>query len=43
VPTYYITAIPPLEIKQQVKETGAEGYFLKPFNMGDFDMLFDYL
>ncbi|KKN57390.1 hypothetical protein LCGC14_0562620 [marine sediment metagenome] len=40
---YYITAVPPLEVKQHVKETGAEGYFLKPFNMGDFNILFDYL
>ncbi len=40
---YYITAVTPLEVKEHVKETGADGYFLKPFKMGEFDVLFSYL
>jgi len=43
VSIYYITAVTPLEVKEHVKETGADGYFLKPFKMGDFDVLFSYL
>ena len=43
VSVYYITAVPPQEVKEQVKETGADGYFLKPFKMGDFEVLFSYL
>ncbi|HEA71205.1 hypothetical protein LCGC14_0492060 [marine sediment metagenome] len=43
VSIYYITAVPPLEVKEQIKETGADGYFLKPFKIKDFDVLFSYL
>jgi len=40
---YYITAVPPIEVKKKVKETGAEGFFLKPFKIGEFSKLFEYL
>lgn len=40
---YYITAVPLAEVKEKVKVTGAEGYFLKPFKMADFKILFKYL
>lgn len=43
VPVFYITAIPESEVSKKLKETGAEGYFLKPFNMKEFNTLFDYL
>ncbi len=39
VPVYYITAVPETEVSEKTKETGASGYFLKPFNMSDFNTL----
>jgi len=43
IPVYYITAIPENEVIKIVKETRADGYFLKPFNFREFDILFKYL
>jgi CheY-like chemotaxis protein len=43
IPIYYITAVPPSEVKEKVKITRAEGYFLKPFKMTDFIELFKIL
>lgn len=40
---YYITAIPGNEVEEIMNETMAEGYFLKPFNIPEFDILFSYL
>ncbi len=34
---YYITAVPEIEIVPKIKETKADGYFLKPFNMMEFN------
>ena len=42
-PIFYITAIPESEVSEKLKETGAEGYLLKPFNFPDFKILFDFL
>jgi len=39
VPIYYITAVSPNEVKKNMKETGADGYFLKPFKLTDFEVL----
>lgn len=39
IPVYYITAVPETEVSERAKETGASGYFLKPFNMSDFNTL----
>ena len=40
---YYISAVPESEIKLKMKETMADGYFLKPFNLPEFEELFEYL
>jgi len=43
IPVFYITAIPESEVVEKLKETGADGFFLKPFNFSQFEILFDYL
>ncbi len=43
IPIYYITAVPESEVKKNLKNTGAEGYFLKPFDMTQFNVLLKYL
>ncbi|MCK4383532.1 MAG: response regulator [Candidatus Lokiarchaeota archaeon] len=43
IPVFYITAIPESEIVEKLEETGANGFFLKPFNFSQFEILFDYL
>ena len=43
IPIYYITAVPESEVRESLKKTGAEGYFLKPFNMSEFNLLLEYL
>ena len=40
---FYITAVPENEVKSRIKETIADGYFLKPFNFSEFEKLFNYL
>ena len=43
IPLFYITAVPEGEVSEKVKETGANGYFLKPFDITSFTKLFEYL
>lgn len=43
IPIYYVTAVPEVEVAKELKETGAEGYFLKPFDFREFEILFKYL
>ena len=43
IPVYYITAVPETEVHNKMSETKADGYFLKPFNISDFNILLDYL
>lgn len=43
IPVFYITAIPGYEVKKKIKQTEANGYFLKPFNFSEFEVLFKYL
>ncbi len=43
IPIYYITAVTQAEVEEKTKETGAEGYFLKPFIFANFMVLFDHL
>jgi CheY-like chemotaxis protein len=43
IPIFYITAVTEPEVSQKLKETGAEGYFTKPFDLTEFIVLFDYL
>jgi PleD family two-component response regulator len=43
IPVFYVTAIPDTEVSKKTRETGAEGYILKPFDLSEFDMLEKYL
>jgi CheY-like chemotaxis protein len=43
IPIFYITAVSASEVQNKLKETGANGYFLKPFDFTKFPILFDYL
>jgi CheY-like chemotaxis protein len=43
IPIFYISAIPESEVNKKIKETGADGFFCKPFNFSDLKILFDYL
>ena len=40
---FLITAVPANEVKAKLKESMADGYFLKPFNFLEFEQLFEYL
>ncbi len=40
---YYLTAIPDTEVKKKMKETQADGYILKPFDLKDLEFLLEYL
>ncbi len=42
-PIYYVTAVPEVEVAKKFKETGAEGYFIKPFNFREFEIIFKYI
>lgn len=42
-PVFYITAVPDEEVEGKLKDTGAEGYFSKPFDMNNFNKLLEYL
>jgi len=39
IPVYFITALPMDQVESKLEETGASGYFLKPFNFAEFDEL----
>ncbi len=43
IPVFFITAVAGSEVRQKLEETGADGYFLKPFDFTEFNILFDYL
>jgi len=43
IPVFFLTAIPSIEVQKKVKELGATGAILKPFNLSDFDKLQKYL
>lgn len=43
IPIFYITAVPESEVKEKLKTTGADGYFLKPFDMSKFNLVLNYL
>lgn len=40
---YILTARPKYEVEMKVKECGADGYILKPFDFADFDIVFESL
>ncbi len=37
------TAVTFFQVKGKIIETGADGFFLKPFKLSDFTILFKYL
>ena len=43
LPIYFITAIPVSEINKRIEATGAEGYFLKPFEFDEFEKIFEII
>ena len=43
IPIFYVSAIPDKEISKRIEDTEAEGYILKPFDLAEFDVLFQYL
>ena len=43
IPILYLTAVPGAEVEKKMEKTGAEGYILKPFNLSDLSVVFDYL
>ncbi len=43
IPVFFLTAIPNIEIEQNIKDLGATGVILKPFNLSDFDIIHNYL
>jgi len=43
IPIFYITAVPEVEVNKKMNETCANGYFLKPFNISEFNTLLNYL
>jgi len=43
IPVFFLTAIPRVEALKKTKELSATGLILKPFNLKDFDVIFEYL
>jgi len=43
IPIFYITAVPASEVSKRIKDTKATGYILKPFDLDDFEKIFDLL
>ena len=43
IPIFYITAVPEGEVREKIEETGANGYFIKPFDLKNFILLKKYL
>ncbi len=40
IPVFFLTAMTGSEVEENLKETGADGYILKPFNLSDFEKIF---
>jgi len=43
IPLIYLTAVPGNKVNEKIEETKADGYILKPFDLSDFDFVFQYL
>ena len=43
IPVFFLTAIAGSEVEKHLAETGADGYILKPFNLSDFDKVFNLI
>ncbi|MFW9825833.1 MAG: response regulator [Candidatus Thorarchaeota archaeon] len=43
IPVFFLTAIAGSEVQNNLEETKADGYILKPFNFSDFEVIFKIL
>lgn len=43
IPVVYLTAIPKMEAEERIKDTGADGLILKPFDFEDFKMVSKFI
>ena len=43
IPLIYLTAVPGNKVNEKIEETKADGYILKPFDLSDFEFVFQYL
>jgi len=43
IPIFFLTAISGSEVEKHLKETKVDGYILKPFNLSDFEVIFEIL
>ncbi len=43
IPLIYLTAVPGNKVREKIEETNADGFILKPFDLADFDFVFQYL
>lgn len=43
IPVFYLTAVPGPKVENRMKETMADGFILKPFDLPDLEFLFEYL
>src|SRR5271157_396416 len=43
IKVFFVTAVPGWEVEQRIDDTGADGYFLKPFDFSQLDSLKKYL
>ena len=43
IPVFFLTAIPSSEVEKRIKDSGADGYILKPFDYSDFEILYQYI
>ena len=43
IPVFYTSALPEINISEHILDTKADGYFLKPFDFTEFNILFAYL
>ena len=43
IPVIYLTAVPKNQVNEKMKETKADGFILKPFDLADFEFVFQFL
>jgi CheY-like chemotaxis protein len=43
IPVYFLTAIAGPEVEKNLKNTKADGYILKPFNLTDFEVILEIM
>ena len=43
IPVLFFTVLPRLEVNNRMADTMADGYILKPFDLEDLNVLFEYM